>query len=99
MPSNGTTTTAHERQVLAAEQKAARLRAEADRAERVLAELQGGEVIKPQVKHCTFYFTEPVLALNLTLNETQRDLLASIFKANGIHGNMRIHAGKVAEDA
>ena len=91
--------TDHERQVQAARQRAARLRAEADRAERLLAELQGGEVQKPQVKHCTFYFAEPVLALNLTLSETQTDLLTSIFKANGIHGNMRIHVGKAADDA
>jgi hypothetical protein len=91
--------TTHEKQVFAAEQKAARLRAEADRAERILAELQVGEVKKPQVKHYTFSFNEPLCTLALSLTDTQTDLLTSIFKANGIHGSMRVrNAEKVAND-
>ena len=99
MPSISESLTSHERQVFAAEQKAARLRAEADRAERVLAELRGGEVRNPQVMRCTYYFNEPVLALDLTLSETQERMLTSIFKANGVHGSVRIHVGKAADDA
>ena len=93
--------TAHERELYAAEQRAERLRAELAYVERMLNALrEGKEVEKPQVKHYTFYFEEPVIALALTLNDVQADLLGAIFRANGIHGKMHVrNARRAAENA
>ena len=93
--------TIHERELYAAEQRAERLRAELALVERRINVLRDGkEVEKPQVKHYTFYFDEPVLALALTLSDVQADLLGTIFRANGIHGKMHVRgARRAAENA